>query len=194
MTNVALNPDQSGTKAGNIQATLAETVVRSRLVVLYNNAGVLTARYPDAVTDLALYIADESGDSGDVISLTPLSPDSNVRLRLNSTVASGARVILCDPAASSGANAGKVETQTATAGRYFSPGIAEENGVDEQLTLIRPDPQIITVATEVTDGTTNGVAAAAADLAALKAETELIGDTLRELLAALVVNGQITLA
>lgn len=50
----------------------------------------------------------------------------------------------------------------------------------------------------VTDGTTNGVAGAAADLAALKAECELIGDTLRatvilanELRAALVAKGVI---
>lgn len=41
----------------------------------------------------------------------------------------------------------------------------------------------------VTDGTTNGVAAAAADLAALKAETELIGDLARSLLGALQTVG-----
>lgn len=42
---------------------------------------------------------------------------------------------------------------------------------------------------EITDGTTNGTAAAAADLTALKAETELIGDLARSLLAALQTVG-----
>lgn len=41
----------------------------------------------------------------------------------------------------------------------------------------------------VVDGTTNGAAAAAADLAALKTETELIGDTLRSTLSALQAAG-----
>lgn len=41
----------------------------------------------------------------------------------------------------------------------------------------------------VTDGTTNGAAAAAADLAALKAETELIGDLTRAIAAALRTAG-----
>lgn len=41
----------------------------------------------------------------------------------------------------------------------------------------------------VTDGTTNGAAAAAADLAALRSETELIGDALRSTLAALRTAG-----
>ena len=45
------------------------------------------------------------------------------------------------------------------------------------------------VPTAITDGTTNGTAAAAADLAALKAETELIGDLARAMLAALVTAG-----
>ncbi len=43
----------------------------------------------------------------------------------------------------------------------------------------------------VTDGTTNGTAAAAADLAALKAETELIGDLARAMFAALQTHGLI---
>ena len=43
--------------------------------------------------------------------------------------------------------------------------------------------------TAITDGTTNGAAAAAADLAALKAETELLGDLARALKGALQTAG-----
>lgn len=195
MGNSAANPDQSNTRQGDIQVIANETLIRSRLGVLDNDSGTAELRLPDAVTDLALYVINEAGSSGDTVSASPITSGENFRVRLNGTVNPGVAVVLCDPAASSGANAGKVESLPATAGVYFSPGIAEEVGVDEQLLLVRPCPRLIIVAPEVTDQTTNGTAgAASADLAALAAETELIGDTLRELLTDLETAGIITLA
>ncbi len=56
--NPALNPDQSNTKPGGIDAIAGEALVRSRLAVLDDDAGATTARHPDAVADLALYVVE----------------------------------------------------------------------------------------------------------------------------------------
>lgn len=59
----------------------------------------------------------------------------------------------------------------------------EDDGVWVDTTFAAFATQVVTL------GSTNGTAGAAADLAALKAETELIGDDVRAIHAALVVLG-----
>lgn len=133
-----------------LNSAVALTGLEGRLVKLADGGSIPEVDLPGAVTDLALLIVTEGGaldESSEVISLMS---EGNRRVRLNGTVAAGVPVVLCDPTASSGVNAGKVETLPATQGAYFSPGIAEEDGVDEQLVLIRPMPRIIHVGTAFT--------------------------------------------
>ena len=139
------NPD---TRVLNSAVSL--TGLEGRLVKLADGGSIPEVDLPAAVTDLALLIVTEGGgldESSEVISLLS---EGNRRVRLNGTVSAGVPVVLCDPTASSGANAGKVETLPTTPGSYFSPGIAEEDGADEQLVLIRPMPRILVVAAAFT--------------------------------------------
>ena len=77
-------------------------------------------------------------------------------------------------------------TVAETSTHKVQAGIVEDVDSDGVWVRFRESP---VVPTAITDGTTNGAAAAAADLAALKAETELIGDLARDILAALVTAG-----
>jgi hypothetical protein len=101
------------------------------------------------------------------------------------TIAKGTKLILA-------AEDGTVKADPGTGARVIVAE-AQESGVANEIIearLLEPKP----LGGDITDGTTNGAAAAAADLAALKAETELIGDALRATLAALETAGVITLA
>jgi hypothetical protein len=162
---------QSNTRQGPIQLLANETLtgMEGRLVKLVSDSGTPKVALPDAVTDLALYLLLVGAAAGALVTIQALDADRQVRVRLNGTVAPGARVKL---EAINGSNDGKVATSGTAAGVYFSPGIAEETGADEQLVLIRPDPALVTVAgTTIADltgtltGTVNGalvdVAAAA---------------------------------
>lgn len=133
-----------------LNSAVALTGLEGRLVKLADGGSIPEVDLPGSVTDLALFIVTEGGALDEPSEVLPLMGESNRRVRLNGTVAAGVAVVLCDPTASSGANAGKVETVPATQGAYFSPGIAEEDGVDEQLVLIRPFPRIIHVGTAFT--------------------------------------------
>jgi hypothetical protein len=146
--NVQLNPKQSDTKVGAIilPATADLTGKENRLVKITNDGGVAKFALPAAVTDLAQFILA----SGDVAANdnSAEAPDlgGNARVTLNGTCNPGDILVLCDPTASAGVNAGKVQTVPATAGQYFSPGVAEEAGVDEQSVRFRPLPRLIRVA------------------------------------------------
>jgi len=133
-----------------LNSAVALTDLEGRLVKLADGGSIPEVDLPGAVTDLALFIVTEGGALDEDSEVIPLISESNRRVRLNGTVSAGVPVVLCDPTASSGANAGKVETLPATEGAYFSPGVAEEDGVDEQLVLIRPFPRIIHVGTAFT--------------------------------------------
>lgn len=160
MNNPVVNPDQANTKQGGITAVLAETIThRSRLVVVEDDGGVLKARLPDSTDDLALYLLDETGVAGDTVSLTPLTAGENVRIRLEGTCSAGELLILADPTGDSGNDAGMVQDVVTTGGRYFSPGIAEEAGVDGQLVLVRPCPRHVIVPTAFTVATPAATAA-----------------------------------
>lgn len=201
MGNTALNPTQSNTNKGPaIQAVSAASLAGKEgfLAVLSDNAGVREANLPTTSdTDaLALYLIDDGGDaSGDTVDLSALHAGEQFRIRLNGVITAGARVVVDTTAG----NEGKVKAVPATAGVYFSPGTAEEAGVDEQYVLVRANPELIVVATTVDLGNANGeisgvalaaetstngtAAAAAADLAALAAEAEKIGDDTRDVRA-----------
>jgi hypothetical protein len=189
--NPTINPDQTNTKAGAIQAVLSETIThRSRLLVVEDDGGVLKARLPNAVTDLALYVNAETGAAGDTIWLEPLSPGENCRIRLEGVCSAGEVLALADPTGDSGNDAGMVQDLPATAGVYFSPGIAEEAGVDGQLVLVRPCPRLVTVATAFTGATPAATAATSSTpFGFSEAQANALVANVREIRAVLIAQG-----
>jgi hypothetical protein len=167
--NVALNGDQSDTKAGTIRlpATADLTGKENRLVKITSSSGAKFA-LPAAVTDLALFILMSGDVAANDSSAEVPSTNENARVSLKGTCVPGDRLILADPTASAGVHAGQVEALAAqAAGQYFSPGIAEEVGVDGQNVKFRYDAKTIriTEALVLTSATT----AAATDLATSEA-------------------------
>lgn len=82
---------------------------------------------------------------------------------------------------------GSVGPDTGTGARVVVARPLETGAVDETIEAVLIMPRKYGAA--VVDGTTNGACAAAADLAALKAETELMGDALRALIASAAAAG-----
>lgn len=189
--NPSLNPDQSNTKAGAIQVIAAEALpARSRLVVLVDDTGVPEAQLPNASSDLALYLAAETAASGETVWLEPILAGENFRVRLEGTCDAGEVLVLADPAGDSGADAGMVQDLPAAAGVYFSPGIAEEAGVDGQLVLVRPFPRMVTVGTAFTGATpANTGATSSTPFGFSEAQANALVANVREMRAVLIAQG-----
>ncbi len=200
------NPDQTNTRPAGPFAVLAGenlTGKRSHLVVLTHDTGVPEVKLPTGNNDLALHLLNEEGVDAALVAVEPLAQGGpSRRIKLKDTCEPGDVLVLADTA---GAEKGKVRKLPATAGVYVQIGISEEHGVDTQHVLVRPFLKVVVVASVVAAPaaatSTDGVAAAAADLAALKAEAELIGDDVRALRTkvaaihtALVANGQLVIA
>ena len=125
---------QSNTKSGEIVLNSSESLTDKEgyLVKIINTSNVAEFALPDAVTDLALFVVTDGGDEDENTSALPLSPDRNVRLKLNGTCVPGDVIVLDD------ADLGKVKVLPAVGGTYRGLAIAEEVGVDEQLIRARP--------------------------------------------------------
>jgi hypothetical protein len=143
---------QTDTIEGKILINSGEvtTDLENRLVKLADAGSTSEVLLPAAVTDLALFIIEAGAAHDSDAEVVPLDPSKQMLVRANGTGSAGAVLVLCDPTASSGVNAGKVETIPTTQGAYFSPGIAEEDWVDEQLLKFRPCPRIVQVGTAFT--------------------------------------------
>jgi hypothetical protein len=173
-----------------LNSAVALTGLEGRLVKLADQGSNAEVDLPAARTDLALLIVTEGGALDEPSEVISLTSEGNRRVRLNGTVSAGVPVVLCDPTASSGVNAGKVETLPATEGAYFSPGIAEEDGVDEQLVLIRPFPRLIHVGTAFTVATPAATAATSSTpFGYSEAQANAILTNVRELRAWAVAQG-----
>jgi hypothetical protein len=157
-------PTQSNTNSGPIpvKAGADLTGKEGLAIVVGNSAGVLVANLPAAATDVPTHVLVDGGAAGTLVTVQPLVTDEQVRIRLNGTCNPGDKLIIEDPTANAGADAGKVRKLPATAGVYGGVGVAEEIGVDEQLVLIRP--VLGTTRVKSADTITG-----AADLAATKA-------------------------
>jgi hypothetical protein len=108
--------------------------------------GRSTVDLPSAVTDLVQFVVTDTNKGvGANVSCLPLSPDWNVRVALKGTCNSGTMLVLADPEADDGADAGKVTALPVTAGNYRVVGIAEEVGVNGQSVLMRPYFDLVTV-------------------------------------------------
>jgi hypothetical protein len=143
--NIQLNPTQSDTKAGDIVviANVDLTGKEGYLAKLISAGGVTKAALPASQRDIALFIVDNGDIAGNEVAVEAPS-NTNFRVKAKGSGSAGAVLVLADP--STAADAGKVITIPATPGRYFSPGIAEEDFVEGQLVLVRPFPRQVTVA------------------------------------------------
>lgn len=128
---------QSNTKAGEIVLNSSEDLQNKEgyLVKIINTSNVAEFALPDAATDLALFVLTDGGDEDENSSALPLSPERNVRLKLNGTCVPGDVLVLETP---NGTEDGKVKVLPVVGGTYRGIAIAEEAGVDEQLVRARP--------------------------------------------------------
>lgn len=173
-----------------INAGEALTGLENRLVKLGDAGSVPEALLPTSQSSLALYIVERGAAHDSPCEILPLDPNSQMLVRANGTGSAGAVLVLCDPTASSGANAGKVETIPTTEGIYFSPGIAEEDWVDEQLLKFRPMPRLVQVGTAFTVATPAATAATnSTPFGFSEAQANAILTNVREMRAFLVAMG-----
>ena len=129
---------QSNTRVGDFPVT-AGVDLRDKegfLVKLGSSYDKAVALLPDDADDLALFVVLEGADVGGTVSLRPLSPDRNVRVRAVGECLAGSPLVLAD--VSEEADAGKVRALPGAAGSYRVLLVAEETGVDGQLVLARP--------------------------------------------------------
>lgn len=139
--NIALNGGQGNTKQGAIVLPGYSDLTgkENYLWKIVNDSGTTKFDVPSAVTDLALFV----GMSGDVAGNdnTGEAPSLNDEARVICTGTGNAgAVLMLDSSAW-----GKCKTLTATAGLYFSPGIAEEAWTAGQAVKFRPLPRLVSV-------------------------------------------------
>ncbi len=128
---------QSNTQAGQIVLNSSEDLQDKEgyLVKIIDTSNVAEFALPDAETDLALFVITDGGDEDENTAALPLSPDRNVRLKLNGTCVPGDVLVLADI---DGTHDGMVKVLPAVGGTYRGLAIAEEVGADGQLVKARP--------------------------------------------------------
>jgi hypothetical protein len=133
-------PSQSNTIPGptQVKAGADLTGLEGRLIVLGNSAGVLVANLPASLLDIPTHVLVDGGAAGTKVTVLPLVGSEQARVRINGTANPGDQLVLEDPVAAAGVNAGKVRAIPGAAGAYVRVGISEEIAVDEQLVLLRP--------------------------------------------------------
>lgn len=105
------------------------------LVKIVNDSGAAKVALSDAITDYALFVLTDGDEANESVSMLPLSPDRNVRVRLKGTCVPNDVLVL---AAINGTDDGMVRVLPAAAGTYRGLLLAEESGVDGQLVKARP--------------------------------------------------------
>lgn len=128
--------------------------------------------------------SDEAAAAEDLVAVQFLSATDKTRLVVGSeAIADGADIYT--------AASGKVQDEPGTAGTYYRIGKARQacsgDGVAFEIETHLPIKVVVVAAFT----STNGTAAAAADLAALKAEAEKIGDDVRSLGTALATPAEV---
>jgi hypothetical protein len=129
----------------NQSNTLNGALVLISAVSLVGKEGTLAVLTDDGLQppasrdETSLYLVTEA-ESASAAAVEVLQPGKNIRVRAAGSGSKGDVLIL---AATDGADAGKVVAIGSTEGRFFSPGIAEEDFVDEQLVRCRPLPRVV---------------------------------------------------
>jgi hypothetical protein len=129
-------PEQSNTKEGLLPLpAVADKCQTAGLLAKLSSTGLTDIT---AATDLAIFLVlERETDTATVFPLT--AGGENARVRLQGTCSKGDRLVLA-----TGGDLGKATKLDAQTGKLFSIGIAEEDGVDEQLVLFRPLPGFLT--------------------------------------------------
>lgn len=187
---------QTNTKRGSRPINSGESLVdkEARLVMLADGGSVEEVVLPNAVTDVCPFVVLEGGAEDKNSTVLPLGSEQQVRIMAKGTGSAGDILVL---AAIDGTEDGKVRTLPATAGQYFSPGIAEEDFADGQFVLVRPLPRLVRVATAwpVTNANsaigslTSSATTTQAEFNALRDKCEIINDDLIALKAVLDAHG-----
>lgn len=133
---------QTNTLEGNLPVTADEALTANLLITLKRNSG-LKAALPDSNTDEVPFVLRDTVAAGERADLIPLSPTRNARVKLSGTCNATDQIVLATP---NGTVDGMVTKLPSTPGTYRLIGIAEEDGVDGQILLIRPVGQrLITI-------------------------------------------------
>lgn len=111
------------------------TPAEGLLAILANEGGISTVRTPASLNSIPLYVFTDIDSVHNQASVLPLSPDRNVRVRLQGTCEPGDQLVL---AVLNGTHDGKVRALPSSPGTYRTILIAEESGVDGQLVKARP--------------------------------------------------------
>ena len=129
-----MSPSQTNTRRGAFPDIAGEelTGMEGRLVTLTAGGVVLNA----SASVVQPYLLLDGAPSGGGVEVAPLDPTQNCRIPLKGTCQRGDTLVLADPATP--ADKGKVRELPVAAGTYGFVGIAEEDGVDGQLVLVRP--------------------------------------------------------
>ncbi len=141
-------PSQTNTTPGDVVFPAGEDLSAKEgfLTVLTHDTGAPELKLPAANTDLAnLIVVDPGADTEDV-TVTPLTPGKQARVKLEGTCNPGDQLVLADVATP--ADAGMVRALPAAAGDYNVLAIAEEAGVDGQLVKLRGIGPITVTVTE----------------------------------------------
>ena len=173
---------QTNTLAGVIAlAALAANCATEGLLAKLGSTGLAD---PAAAGDLANYLILERGvDTATVFPLT--DGGENCRIRLNGTCSKGDVIVLA-----TGGDLGKVTKLAAQTGKLFRVGIAEEDGVDEQLVLIRPMPGFIYAPIAFSGATPAATAATnTTPYGYSQTQADAILTSVREMRAALISQG-----
>lgn len=128
---------QTNTQTGELVFNSSESLEGKEgyLATLINTGGVAELALPNSEQDLVPYVITDGADEDENTAVLPLSPDKNVRLKLDGTCPPGATLVLAEI---DGTHDGMVRNLPTAAGVYRAIAIAEEAGVDEQLVKARP--------------------------------------------------------
>ncbi len=169
-----MSPIQSSIQEGLIVRTASGNLTGKEgyLAKLVDGTGEATVALAGA-GELAPFVIEEGGASGELITLRPLHSGTNVRVISGATIAGGVLV--------ASASTGKLAA--ATAGQYVV-GVTEEDSASGNYTLIRPlaAGTRATVAAAFTAQNTDGeIAALTFSATATQAECEALRDKCEDL-------------
>lgn len=124
---------QTNVKSGIIKRMAAVNLsgMEDMLIKIVNSNGEPKANLPEAITDDVQHVLLNGATAGSYADLLPLTPEKQVRVRLDGTCVPGDDMVLSD-------SLGKIRKIPAAAGTYRVIAKAEEVGVDGQNVLLRP--------------------------------------------------------
>jgi len=129
---------QTNTRVGDIRVVAGANLSEKEgyLVKLTNDGGVAEAVLPETNDDLALYLVIDGAAAGENVSLRPIEPGRNVRVKLDGACDPGDVLVLAD--VGTAGDKGKLRAIPTDPGTYRGLAIAEESGLNNQLLLCRP--------------------------------------------------------